>query len=286
MRKNAVFPWSPRLLVILLGLILPRLGWAQELAVPVKLRWNAAADSNVAGYAVYFGPAVTGRLQRVDVGPNLEVTLSNLYVGTTYRIYAVSYNAFALESIPSNELLYTPTVSAAPPAGQNGRLQITRLADGRLRLNTTATSGTVGAIQFAATPNPIYWQTLTNVTANRTGQIIALDAAAASVAQRFYRFVPGPQPLLLRITLTPPTNGMIRLEWLTPPGAVTQLQSAGSPNARIWTPRATLTADAEGRTEYWTPVSPTSEAQFYRVMMTTEPATYRERGAASGAPAG
>lgn len=270
LRRAIACRWRRWLPVLLPGLLLPQSVGGQELATPIRLGWNAAADPYVVGYAIYYGPPEAGTLNRLDVGTQLECTLSNLYVGTTYRIYAVSYNFLGLESIPSNELLYTPTVPALPPAGKNGRLLLVRSAEGHVQLRTSAAAGSLGAIQFAATPTAAYWQTLTNVTANHSGQIIAMDAAAARVPQRFYRFVSGPQPWLSRLTITPQANGTVRLEWLTPPGAVTRLQSAPSPNARIWTTRATITSDAEGRAVYVDTLTATPGARFYRAVLAVE----------------
>lgn len=253
--------------MVAIWLLLAGASQAAELAAPVTLRWDAATDANVRGYAVYYGPAEQSAVNRIDVGNNLLCVLSNLYVGVTYRIYAVSYNAVLVESIPSNELLYTPTTPAVTTPPNTRRLQITRLTDGSMKLSYAAETNITCAIQFAATPTAAYWQTLTNVAANRTGNIIATDISARRVPQRFYRVALSPQPLVSEITIVPQANGAMRLSWLTPPNATTQVQSASSPTARTWTTRATITSNDEGQASYVDATAAQAGARFYRVVM-------------------
>ena len=155
------------------------------IAAPVRLGWNPAVDLAVRGYAIYYGPTNGSTLTRVDAGTSLNCTISDLTVGETYRIYAVSYDVLGFESIPSNQILFTAPVPAVP------RLEIARLSNGSMRVSSTVTPGKLCTVQFTASLNPANWQTLTNVVATSSGSVVAVDATAKNAPRRFYRlFVP------------------------------------------------------------------------------------------------
>lgn len=238
---------------------------AQVIAKPITLGWNAASDVTVRGYAIYYGKASLSAYTRLDTGTNLSCAISGLVVGVSYRIYAVSYNAQGIESLPSNELTFTPTTPAVP--NEPPRLQIARLSDGNMKLSYPAGTNTTCAIQFAATPTAQYWQTLANVPANQAGDIIATDMSASRVPQRFYRVALSPQPLVSAITIARQPNGTMRLDWMTPPGAAARIQSASSPTAKTWSTRATIISNDEGRASYTDPTAAQASARFYRVVM-------------------
>ncbi len=237
-------------------------------ATPIKLSWHAANDPSVKGYALYYGLLNQATLQRADVGTNLNCTISNLVVGTTYRIYAVSYNVLGAESIPSNELFYTPPTPVTVPNPPTGpRLQISRLSNGNMQLSYKATPGLVCGIQFAATPNPAAWQTLTNVTANSLSNVIAIDKSASKVAKRFYRVALSAQPLVSAITATRLANGYMRLDWTAPPFSTNRVIYAPFTTSTIWPTLTTVVADAEGRASAIDPAAAVVSQRFYRVFL-------------------
>lgn len=238
---------------------------AQVLAKPITLGWNAASDVTIRGYAIYYGRTNLTTNTRIDSGTNLSCTISGMLVGVTYRIYAVSYDAQGIESLPSNQITFTPTTPAAP--NPPPRLQIARQADGSMKLSLTTATNVTCAIQFASTPTAQYWQTLTNVPANQAGNVIATDISASRVPQRFYRAVLSPQPLVSGISIARQANGAMRLDWMTPPSATSRIQSATSPTATTWTTRATITSNAEGQASYVDTTAAQAGARFYRVVM-------------------
>ena len=110
----------------------------------VTLSWCPSSDTNVTGYAIYYG---TGNItnwspdvysystnnpcdftlvshgsnwlgnypHRIDVGNTDTATITNL-IPATYYFVAVATNADGLESIPSNEVTYTvPYAPTNPP---------------------------------------------------------------------------------------------------------------------------------------------------------------------------
>lgn len=238
---------------------------AQTFAKPITLGWNAAADMAVRGYAIYYGRTNLTANTRINAGSNLSCTISDLLVGVTYRIYAVSYNAQGVESPPSNQLTFTPITPA--PTNVPPRLQIARQANGSMTLSYAAGTNTKCAIQFAPTPTAKYWQTLTNIAANQAGNIIFTDISASRVPQRFYRVALTPQPLISAISIVRQSNGSMKLSWQTPPGAVSRIQSASSPNATTWTTRATVTATDAGQAAFLDSTAAQASARFYRVAM-------------------
>jgi len=262
MLKNCITRNNGWFIAIILVLALSQSLAQAVVATPIKLSWNAANDTTVKGYALYYGTLGQSIPSRADVGTNLNFTVSNLVVGVTYRIYAVSYNVFGAESIPSNELIYTPPAPAPAP-----RLQITKQANGSMKLSYKATPGLVCGIQFAATPTPSAWQTLTNVTADSISNIIALDISANKVAQRFYRVALSAQPLVSAITATRLANGYMRLEWTAPPLSTNRIVYAPFTNSTIWPTLTTVVADAEGRASVIDPVAANVGQRFYRVVL-------------------
>jgi len=237
-------------------------------AAPIQLGWNAAPDASVRGYAIYCGATNVTTMTRIDAGSALTCTLSNLVVGVTYRIYAVSYDASGMESIPSNEVFFTPTKSAVSPVASGPRVTLSRQTDGSMKLNYTATPGQVCGIQFTATLNPPHWQTLTNVTANSLSNVMALDISAKDVPQRFYRVALAPQPLISAVKITRLPSGAMQLDWTAPPNSVCRVLRASTPTASSWATQASsIVADAEGRATYTDRTAMYAGSRFYRVAM-------------------
>lgn len=83
--------WIVCWLLMQLTALLP--AQAQTVAKPITLGWNAASDVTVRGYAIYYGRTDLAANTRINAGTNLNCTISDLLVGVTYRIYAVSYDA-------------------------------------------------------------------------------------------------------------------------------------------------------------------------------------------------
>jgi hypothetical protein len=233
----------------------------------VRLGWNAAPDPEVRGYAIYYAATNSAVVNRVDAGNGVTCTLSNLIVGATYWIHAVSYDAYGLESVPSNEILHTAAINApAAPAGP--KLQLARQTTGSVTLTYRATPGQVCGIQFTSKLNPPHWQTLTNVTATSLSNVVALDASARTVPQRFYRVALSAQPLVSAIKITRLPTGAMRLEWNAPPLAVCRVQRASSPKPTSWSTLAyNVVTDAEGRAVYTDTGAITASRRFYRVVM-------------------
>jgi hypothetical protein len=110
-RQIAAVGWAaflPRIAPLLAGL----LSLAQG-AQSVTLAWDLDTDPTVVGYRLYYGTSSGTYTQRSDVANTTTATISNLAVGYTYFFVVRAYNAFGLESPPSNEVSFTPAANPA-----------------------------------------------------------------------------------------------------------------------------------------------------------------------------
>lgn len=148
-------------------------------SAPLTLAWNPAEDPSVKGYGLYYGPANQPATNYVSAGTNLTVTLFDLLADTSYRFYAVSYDAAGNESVPSNELLVTPRLLT--------RLRIVRLSTGEVHLALRAAPGTVCQVEYTETPSLSNWQVLGLAVADAMGDVVVIDPASLQEPSRFYR---------------------------------------------------------------------------------------------------
>jgi len=101
----------------------------------VTLAWDASPDMGVTGYFVYCGPASGVYTKKVPVGPATSVTLFDLAEGATCYFAVTAHDSSGLESIPSNEVVYSvpPGVVLATQISQtNGLTVISITATGTL----------------------------------------------------------------------------------------------------------------------------------------------------------
>lgn len=97
------FDWQIAFLVMLLTTLFC---CESNAAQTVSLAWDASPDTNVVGYAVYYGTASGAYDSRLDVGTNTSATVTGLARGLTYFFVATAYDADGLESDPSNEVSF------------------------------------------------------------------------------------------------------------------------------------------------------------------------------------
>lgn len=229
------------------------------IADPVKLSWSSASDASVKGYIIYYGATNQPTTNRIVTGTNLTVTLDNLQADVTYKIYATSYNAAGVESPPSNQVLLT--AKAIP------RLNLSRQANGSMKLDYKASPGAVCAVQFSANMKPESWRTLTNVTADLVGGIIVTDSSAAQVMRRFYRVALSPQPLISAISIIRLPDSKIQLSFTAPPGARCEIEYVTSSSSTNWKFLVYATADAEGNVTLIDPGASSVTSRFYRATL-------------------
>lgn len=150
------------------------------LASSVTLTWYPSPSSSIMGYIVYSGTASGNYTNKIDVGNNTTVTLSNLVAGSTYYFVVTCYNATGDESAPSNEASYSVPLNAT---GQPVRLGNPSLSGGNFSFTIPGPAGTNFAIE--ASVDLINWVRLQTNTAPFT----FIDPNASQFPNRYYRTV-------------------------------------------------------------------------------------------------
>jgi hypothetical protein len=83
-------------------------------STPVTLAWSPSPDSLVVGYNLYYGEVASTQTNKLDVGPALGATVSNLQAGVNYYFFATAYDASTIESEPSNFNTHAPAPVTYP----------------------------------------------------------------------------------------------------------------------------------------------------------------------------
>lgn len=227
-------------------------------ASPLILAWYPSPDPTVAGYAIYYGPANQPATNRMDTGKTQRATFTNLQAGLSYNFYAVSYGPTGLESLPSNAILISPPVLS--------RAQLTRQSN-KWQVALRAAPGTVCRVEYADAPVGATWRTLTNVTANSLGEVIALDSTTNNVAARYYRaaLVTVP-PVTTRLKLAKQPNGTMRITLSGSPGTTWRVQRASTPTAAQWTTMGSVTNNEVGEATLTDTTAAQTAVRFYRAV--------------------
>lgn len=225
-------------------------------SAPVKLGWNPPNDPDVKGYVLYYGLTNQSATNRIVVGTNLTVTVTNMLANATYRLFAVSYNAASVESQPSNQLLLTPPAISS--------ISIARQTNRTMKLDCLAAAGTVCGIQFSSTMLPGSWRTLTNVVADTLGNIALIDASSSRVPKRFYRVALSAQPLLSAMQIKVLADGNVQVSCGAPPDSHCRIQYRAKPNTGTWLTLTNVTADAEGNVVATDTTARLASSRFYQ----------------------
>jgi hypothetical protein len=147
---------------------------APAVAGTVSLAWDPVADSDLAGYRVYYGTTPGSYAQSVDVGNVTATTMNNLSDCTMYYFGVKAYDtANNLSTNFSNEISgwSRPTVLTAVPASAEVGRTISVVITG-----TNFQSGAVAAFSRAGI-------TVNSTTVNACGQVTAnITIGAATVA--------------------------------------------------------------------------------------------------------
>jgi hypothetical protein len=80
---------------------------APALPVQATLEWDPNDEPDLAGYKIHWGLASGSYTNVVDVGNQTSYTLTGLTAGTTYYISATAYNTSGMQSIYSNEVIFS-----------------------------------------------------------------------------------------------------------------------------------------------------------------------------------
>jgi hypothetical protein len=164
-------------------ILLMNLAVAKGFGASATLIWDPNPEADLAGYYVYFG---TNSMDRIQVGKQTTITLSNLVAGSRYTIYATAYNSAGLESEPSESVFYTPAVEVADPVlsmqAVNGEIVISGSATPQQRL----------FLQAATSLNSPEWITVQTITPGIDGAVRIQLMEHLLNPRRFYRLAVAP----------------------------------------------------------------------------------------------
>jgi hypothetical protein len=82
----------------------------------VKLAWDANPEPEVNGYNLYVSTNGGAVFNRIPCGNVTSFTYSNVVSGVTHTFYVTAVNLFALESVPSAQVVYTATPDLVRPS--------------------------------------------------------------------------------------------------------------------------------------------------------------------------
>ena len=140
----------------------------------IKLTWNQAGGTNVAGYKIYYGMQSLSYSNSVTAGNTTNITISGFCPGKTYYFSATTYDSTGNESSFASEMSYTvPSVAATLG-------NVTR-ANGQFSFLVSGNSGSNYVVQ--ASSDLINWVPVTTNTA----PFVFTDTNTAAFCKRFYR---------------------------------------------------------------------------------------------------
>jgi fibronectin type 3 domain-containing protein len=156
-------------------------------AASVTLRWDPSSDTNVVGYAVYYGTASGDYIERLDAGSQTTVRITDLVEGITYYFAVTAYISTGLESLPSNEIAYT--VPSVPPAQTTGpHIHQFNIVDGHATMAWTTVSGRLYRVRYKNSLNDVQWiDSSSDLLA--TGSVLQWADEIVTNSQRFYAVV-------------------------------------------------------------------------------------------------
>jgi hypothetical protein len=144
------------------------------------LQWQASPDTNVVGYALYYGISGCSATNRLDVGQTTTVTVDSLTASSTYYFFVVAYDVNQQESDPSNFLLYTaPAMSS---------LWLCQSSDGTINLAFRVAPEAACHVEYTDTLSPPSWNVLTTAVADSNG-LVTVNDPVAPAGSRYYRAV-------------------------------------------------------------------------------------------------
>jgi hypothetical protein len=167
--------FSVRLRRFICGLFLSSvLAFSLHAGQSVKLTWNPAGTTNVAGYKVYYGTQSLSYSNSVTAGNTTNITISGFCPGKTYYFSATTYDGAGNESSFASETSYTvPSVQATLG-------NVTRTG-GQFSFLVSGNPGSNYVVQ--ASTDLVHWTSITTNTAPFT----FVDTNTAAFCQRFYR---------------------------------------------------------------------------------------------------
>jgi hypothetical protein len=152
----------------------------------VALAWTPSPDPNAVGYFLAWGLATGQCTNRLDAGPSTSMVVAGLEPTNTYYFEVVTYDGLGDESVPSNELAYTPP--GPPPATNAPPLNIAMQPAGvAAPLCVTFQADRARTFDLQASQDLQHWQTVQSTNCNTAAPVVFGVTDVTNYPQRFYR---------------------------------------------------------------------------------------------------
>ena len=150
----------------------------------LTLAWDPSTDPSVVGYRLYEGFASQSFTNVIDVGSNLQITVSGLISGATYYFAVTAYDGTGLESAFSGQISYTVPASSPGPSPIASLMILKNDLDQAI----LSGSGPIGYVfDVCATMDLSSWLVIGTVTVDATGLFQFTDQLSGEIPWRFYR---------------------------------------------------------------------------------------------------
>jgi len=113
----------------------------------VTLAWDASPSPEVTGYFVLYGTASANYTLSTNVGNQTSAIIGDLSAGVTYFFVVTAYDASGNQSLPSNEVAYTPNSPTSPAMGNKAIVLIDGIP---VSLNTASAPSTGAPLPVCA----------------------------------------------------------------------------------------------------------------------------------------
>ena len=221
----------------------------------------------MAGYAVLYGTNSGSYQTRVDVGNRTNATIQLPTNGDTFFFVTTAYTVDGLESLPSNEVSYTPPASSINQTITFGALPAKSFGDAAFPLSATASSGL--PVSFTSGNPSVATISGNMVTLVGAGSAVITASqggdgnysAAANVTQTLT--VDDAPPGELLVVQTPDGLNQ-RLRFSVGPGRHWQLQA--SVDSFHWDTLCELDAVTNGWIDVFDPIIPSQPNWSYRLV--------------------
>jgi hypothetical protein len=147
-------------------------------AAQVTLAWDAATDTGLAGYKIYYGTQTKQYSYYIDAGNLTAIIVPDLTAGQTYYFAATAYNSDGTESDYSNEVIYSLTSTCSYSISPSS--QTFASSGGSISITVTTQSG------CSWTANSNAWMTATTGSSGTGNGTVTYSVSANSTTSTRY----------------------------------------------------------------------------------------------------